>query len=200
MEFRNRMKRHLRIAVVAGVFGACVLGQARAQTVSIQFDPVQSKILWTLADVLHTVSGTFALSSGSIAFSSQSGAATGLFTVSEDTGQSGNSTRDGRMKKSVLKTGEYPLATFKPMHVTGNYKPGGTSQLAVDGFFRIYGADHPMRLNFQVNTAGKTVTATTKFDIPYVAWGMHDPSTLFLRVGKDVQVQVDARGTVLSAK
>ncbi len=169
---------------------------AGAQTIAIRFDPAQSRIGWTLPDVLHTVSGTFALSSGNIVFNTQTGAASGVFSVQEDTGQSGNGTRDSRMKKSVLKTGEYPLATFQPAHVTGAYKTSGASTLTVDGVFHLYGADHPLRLVFQVNTVGEAVSASTKFEVPYVAWGMHDPSTLFLRVGKSVEMEIDAKGSV----
>lgn len=171
-----------------------------AQTVSIHFDPSQSKVLWTLPDVLHTVHGTFQLASGNVLFNPQTGAASGLFTVQEDTGQSGDSVRDNRMKKSVLVTAKYPIATFQPTHVAGPYTSNGSSNLAVAGILHLYGADHPMQLNFQVKTADQVVTATTKFEVPYVAWGMHDPSTLFLRVDKSVQMEMDAKGTIQISK
>lgn len=172
---------------------------ASAGTVKVTLDPAQTKILWTLPAVMHVAHGTFDLTSGNIVFNPQSGVASGMFVVNENTGQSGDKTRDGRMKKSVLQTAEYPTATFQPRHVTGAYQASGVSKLVVDGIFRIYGADHPLQLNFDVDTAGNAVTAATKFDVPYVAWGMHDPSTLFLRVDKSVQMEIDAKGTVQSA-
>lgn len=169
-----------------------------AETVHVTLDPAQTKILWALPAVMHVAHGTFDLSSGAMEFNTQSGAASGLFVVNENTGQSGDKTRDGRMKKSVLKTAQYPTATFQPQHVTGAYRANGTSTLTVDGIFHIYGADHPLQLHLQVHTAGNALTAETKFDVPYVAWGMHDPSTLILRVDKSVQMEIDARGTVRS--
>ncbi|MGO8719498.1 MAG: YceI family protein [Acidobacteriaceae bacterium] len=189
------MKKHIGLAV-----GICLLISASflasAQTVAVRFDPAQCKVQWTLADVLHVVHGTFRFGSGNIVFNTQTGAAFGLFTVNENTGHSDSNTRDARMKKSVLKTSEYPTATFRPMRVSGKFNANGSSTLAVDGIFHLYGADHPLHLNFQVNAADNQVTATTEFAIPYVAWGMHDPSTLFLRVGKSVQMEIDAKGTI----
>jgi polyisoprenoid-binding protein YceI len=175
------------------VFAACAL---RAQTVTVQMYPAQTHVQWTLADVLHTVHGTFQLDSGSITFPAQGGAASGLFTVKPETGDSGDGARDRRMKRAVLEIARYPTATFRPTRVTGGYYPTGASMLVVDGVFHLHGEDHPLQLTFQVNASGGRIHAVTKFDIPYVAWGMRDPSTLFLRVGKTVQMEIDAEGTV----
>ncbi len=41
------------------------------------------------------------------------------------------------------------------------------------------------------------VTATAKFSVPYVAWGMKDPSNLVLRVDKIVDVDVTLAGTLV---
>ncbi len=167
---------------------------ASAQTVKVHFDPAQSQVHWTLPATLHTVHGTFALKSGEIAFDTKTGAATGLFVVDEDTGQSGDDTRDRRMKKSILKTAEYPIAEFHPTHVAGAFHTSGASTLVVDGVFHLYGVDHPLQLNLLVSVTGQMVDATTKFAIPYVAWGMRDPSTLFLRVDKSVEMEIAAKG------
>ena len=168
-----------------------------AQTVKVHFDPTQSQVHWSLPSTLHTVHGTFALQSGEIAFDEKTGAASGLFVVVEDTGKSGDGIRDARMKKSILKTSEFPTAEFHPTHVSGIVHTSGASTLTVDGVMQLYGAAHPLQLNLQVNATGSTVDATTKFSIPFIAWGMHDPSTLFLRVDKSVQMEIDAKGSLL---
>jgi hypothetical protein len=44
-----------------------------------------------------------------------------------------------------------------------------------------------------VNLDASQWTATAKFPVPYVKWGMKNPSLLFLRVGD--AVDIDFRGT-----
>jgi hypothetical protein len=68
--------------------------------------------------------------------------------------------------------------------------------MTVKGTFTIHGVDHLLFLQVKTELNGDTLTAKTGFEVPYVAWGMKDPSTLILRVAKVVQVDVDARAKV----
>jgi hypothetical protein len=43
------------------------------------------------------------------------------------------------------------------------------------------------------------VTATTHFEIPYVQWGMKNPSTFILRVSDKVDIDIRAVGRVSTA-
>ena len=71
-------------------------------------DPAKTHIDWTLGDILHTVQGTFQLESGSIVFDPHTGEAGGQIIVDAASGNSGNGTRDSKMKKEVLETTRYP--------------------------------------------------------------------------------------------
>jgi hypothetical protein len=47
-------------------------------------------------------------------------------------------------------------------------------------------------MDIQAKVALGRITADITFDVPYVAWGMRNPSTLILRVGKSVQMAIHA--------
>lgn len=149
-----------------------------------------------MTDTLHTVKGTFQLKRGEIAFDPKTGAVEGEVVVDADSGNSGSGMRDGRMKSQVLETGKYPQVVFRPAKVAGDPKPGSTADLTVDGIFRIHGEDHPLRLGVRVQLEGNRITATTHFIVPYVAWGMKDPSNFAFKVGKQVDVTVVSHGTI----
>ena len=44
--------------------------------------------------------------------------------------------------------------------------------------------------------AAGAVTATTQFTVPYVAWGMKNPSKFLFKVSKQVEINVAAKGTL----
>jgi polyisoprenoid-binding protein YceI len=155
-----------------------------------ELDPAKTEIRFTLHDVLHTVHGTFNLKKGAIRFDPDSGTASGEIVVDVASGASGSATRDRRMHKEILESRRYPEATFKPDHFDGKLVPDGESQIDVHGLFNIHGADHELTLHFQVRRIGNQLTASTHFTIPYVQWGMKDPSNFMLKVDKIVDIDI----------
>jgi polyisoprenoid-binding protein YceI len=178
-------------------FVAMLGAQTPEKKITVHFDPAQTQIHWTLGDVLHTVHGTFVLKGGIVVFDPRTGDADGELLVDLDSGNSGDGTRDRRMKDNVLQTATYPQAIFHPEKVHGSLQARTTQQMTVDGTFTIHGKDHPLTLVVTAQmTAPGQITATTHFVVPYVAWGMKDPSTFMLRVSKQVEVDVTAKGSV----
>ena len=171
---------------------------AAAQQIQVTLDPAQTKVNWTLGDVLHTVRGSFKLKSGTILIDPRTGDASGQIVVDAKSGESGNRSRDGKMYKEVLESARFPEIIFFPKHVSGNVPAQGNSTLQVEGVFRIHGGDHDLTLSFPVQIQGSQATATTKFDVPYEAWGMKNPSTLFLKVDRKVAIDVSAVATVVT--
>lgn len=179
------------LLLLAMSFGSAAIatGQAPGE-VRIDFDPATTKVQFTLADVLHTVHGAFRLKSGSIRFNPATGEAGGLLVVDATSGDSGNATRDHKMNKEILETGKYPEATFIPKQVIGHLALQGNSQVQVQGTFRVHGADHEITLNVPAEVTGRQLQMQTEFTIPFVKWGMKDPSTFVLRVNKEVQMSI----------
>jgi hypothetical protein len=98
------------------------------------------------------------------------------------------------MHKLVLETERYPLAVFKPDRVLGTLPPSGLSDLILAGIVDVHGAEHAFAAPVSVDVSGDTVSAEAIFEIPYVAWGLRDPSFLFLRVAPVAAVTVTTEG------
>jgi polyisoprenoid-binding protein YceI len=171
----------------------CALAPIRsfaADTAVFNLDPAKTEIHYTLHDPLHTVHGTFQLKAGSLHLDADTGNASGDIVIDMTSGASGSHARDRRMHKEIIESQRYPEAVFTPDHVAGRIAPHGESQIDVHGTFRIHGADHELTLQFQVQASDGQYAASTHFVIPYVKWGMKNPSNFLLHVDDKVEVDV----------
>jgi polyisoprenoid-binding protein YceI len=170
--------------------------EAQNRSVKVVLDPAQTQIHWKLTG-LHSVHGTFKLKSGEFLFNTKTGMAEGEILVDATTGESGNAARDKRMQGEVLESNRYPAIFYHPTQIKGPLKTGeGTQDLTAEGTFNIHGADHPLELPLKVQLSADTATATTRFTVPYVEWGMKNPSRFLFRVSKQVEIEVSAKGAV----
>ena len=169
-----------------------------AQDMAVELDPASTRIEFTVTATLHTVHGTFGLKSGAVHFNSSTGSASGLVIVDATSGDSGNKGRDHKMHQEVLESQRYPEITFTPTRMSGRVNPQGASHVQVDGIFKLHGTDHPMTLTLPVQAQGQNLSVQTHIIVPYVAWGLKDPSTFILHVGEKVDIDINAVGRVLS--
>jgi len=161
----------------------------------LQLDPVRSGADIALAGNLHTVRGTFLLKRGAIHFDPTTGKASGEIAFDAASGKTGNSSRDHKMHKDVIESERYPEIVFRPDRADGELAASGPSTLQVHGMFTIHGAEHEVTFPVEVTFSGSAWTAQASFQIPYVSWGMKNPSKLFLRVDDVVQVRFRASGS-----
>jgi len=168
-----------------------------AQHMTLELDSASTKIEFTLSATLHTVHGTFALKSGAVRFDPTTGSASGRVVIDVASGQTGNQGRDHKMHKDVLQSDKYPEATFNLNKISGSFAPQGSSTVQLEGIFRIHGDDHPITLSIPVEVIGTTLTAKSQLQVPYVAWGMKNPSTLLLHVSDKVDVDISATGHLI---
>jgi hypothetical protein len=68
----------------------------------------------------------------------------------------------------------------------------GDEVVTVEGAFRIHGAEHHLQLRIHIHPEGNAITLKTQFTVPYVDWGMKDPSIFVLRVNKTVDIEIEA--------
>lgn len=186
--------RHPRTAVLTVLTALAAAAAAQAQQQVLVLDPAATKVSFVLEATGHDVEGLLALQSGRVAFDPATGAASGEIAVDLTQGETGNKSRDKTMKQEVLETGKYPLAVFRVEKVEGTVAPAGASQISLDGVLTFHGAEHRMKLPATVDVQNGRLKAETRFPIPFVEWGLHDPSILMLRVAKVVSVKVAAAG------
>ena len=173
---------------------------AAAQELTLHLDPSQSKAEFSLSATAHTVHGTFNLKSGEIHFDPASGKASGEIVFDASSGQTGNQSRDHKMHKDVLQSAQYPEIEFRPDHAEGTLAPQGESTLQVHGLFGIHGSEHELTVPVQVSLTADKFGVTARFVVPYVTWGMKNPSSFFLRVGDSVDIELRCAGAVAGAK
>lgn len=157
---------------------------------ALTFLPANTHIEFTIGDVLHTVHGTFQLKRGQIDLNLTTGDIAGEIVVDAASGSSGSGARDGRMKRNILEAQRYPEIRFEPSGITGKLPASGSSDVQISGLFTIHGAAHQITIPAQIQCSGNEWVITGKFVVPYVAWGMKNPSTLFLRVNDKVAIAI----------
>jgi polyisoprenoid-binding protein YceI len=171
-----------------------------AGAVEIEINPARSAVRFTLGALLHTVHGSFKVKGGTVRFDPASGLASGQIAVDVKTGETGDDARDRQMHESVLESNSIPDAVFSPDHLQGPLAMKGNSQLEIHGTLRLHGGEHEMTIPVNVIMQDHLITATAKFVIPYVAWGLKDPSNLILRVDQTVKVEAAITGQAVSLK
>lgn len=180
-------------------FAGIALAQAASPARQITFDPdpSASEIKFDVGATLHTVHGSFAIKEGSLLrLEVASGAIDGRVLVDVRTGTTGNDERDQRMHREVLESAQFPEAMFLPRRLEGKLTLTGQSQVSVRGILRLHGQDHDVTLPVKMSIQSGRFSAASRLSIPYVGWGMKDPSNVILRVSKTVELDLRIAGTV----
>ena len=159
-------------------------------------DPTQSTVHWTLGSSLHTVHGTFALKRGTLQVDPATGKASGEIVVDATSGQSGNDGRDKKMHKDVLESGRFGEIIFRPDSITGKLETQGKSTVQVHGVFLLHGSEHELTAPVEANLASDHWSGSAKLGIPFIEWGLRNPSTWLLKVDHSVVIELELKGTI----
>lgn len=194
------------VMILAAVFAAAspraqlqsAPAPAMSNQVTLGLDTQQSAVHWTLDSTLHTVHGTFLLKRGNVQFDPQSGKAGGEIVVAATSGDSGDEGRDKKMHREVLESEKYPEIVFRPDRIDGKIPASGSWSASIHGIFVLHGAEHELIAPVQGEFTGDHWTGTAKFNVPFIQWGLKNPSNFFLKVNHEVAVEIDMRGGIQS--
>ena len=170
--------------------------QPPANEIVLKIDPSQSKLHWTLESTVHTVHGSFAFKKGNLQLDTSTGKARGEIIVDAASGNSGNDGRDRKMHKDVLESGKYTDIIFRPDRVEGKIAPQGTFTVQVHGVFVLHGSEHELTVPVQAEFAGDHWTGGAKFNVPFIDWGLKNPSSFFLKVNHTVEIDLELKGSL----
>jgi polyisoprenoid-binding protein YceI len=188
----NRRACALVTLCALALAGAIPVRATSRSPVVLELDPAATQIRFTLEASLHTVEGRFTLKRGEIRFDPVTGKAGGEIVVDAASGDSGNRMRDASMRDHVLEADDYPEIRFRPEKIEADFQTPDDLHARVHGTMELHGSEHAMTLEVTARRAKDHVRFTTRFAVPYVAWGLEDPSLLFLRVAREVGIEVTA--------
>jgi len=169
-----------------------------AQHQVFNVDTEASSVAFSLGDVLHSVHGTFHIKSGSVDFDAGAPRISGTVVVAAGSGRSGNDTRHRKMSAEILDAPHFAEVSFAPATYQRTIAATGDSTIQVTGTFTLHGTPHELTVPMQIHIEGTSCTAKTHFSVPYVKWGLKDPSSFILRVAKEVEIDLTLKGRLSS--
>ena len=167
---------------------------ALAQQQTFDVNPDVSEVKIALKTTHELVNGTFHIQSGSIEFDRGSPKMSGSVVVLAGSGNTGNGSRDKRMNKEILQAEKYATVSFEPKSCAGAIAPSGDSTIQVTGIFTLLGTPHEISVPMLVHLEGTTASAKAHFAIPYIQWGLKDPSFLIWKADKEVAIDLFLSG------
>jgi polyisoprenoid-binding protein YceI len=184
--------KSLAVFVIAVLVAPAALGQRQTFVVNASASQVKMKLNTTH----ELVNGTFHVQSGSIEFDRSNPTMSGSVAVLAGSGNTGNSSRDKRMNRVILEVDKYATVSFEPKSYAGTIAPSGDSTIQVTGIFTLLGTPHQITVPILVHLEGTTAVAKAHFVVPYIQWGLKDPSFLFWRADKDVAIDLNLVGAI----
>ena len=167
---------------------------AMAQQQIFVTNPDASEVKMSLKTTHEVVNGTFHIQSGSLEFGRSAAKISGSVVVLAGSGKTGNGTRDKKMNKDILEVEQHATVSFEPKSYAGAIAPSGNSTIQVTGIFTLLDTPHEITIPILVHIEGTTATAKAHFVVPYIQWGLRDPSFLFWKADKDVAIDLFLTG------
>ena len=182
--------KYFAVLAIAVILGPAALAQHQTFAVN----PDASEVKMTLKTTHELVNGTFHVQSGSIEFDRGNPRMSGSVVVLAASGKTGNDSRDKKMKNDILQVERYTTVSFEPKSYAGDIASSGDSTIQVTGMFILLGTPHEITVPILVHLDGASATAKTHFVVPYVQWGLKNPSFLIWKADNDVAIDLILSG------
>jgi hypothetical protein len=144
----------------------------------------------TLKTTHELVSGTFHVQSGAIEFDRSTNKMSGSVVILAGSGKTGNDSRDKKMNRDILQVEQHETVSFEPKSYAGIIAPSGDSTIQASGIFTLLGTPHEIIVPIFVHIEGSTATAKAHLVVPYVQWGLKNPSFLIWKADNDVAIDL----------
>ena len=176
------------------MFAPTVLAQHQTFAVNREASEVKMKLNTTH----EVVNGNFHVQSGSVEFDRSATKISGTVVVAAGSGKTGNGSRDKKMNKDILKVDQYTTVSFSPKAYKGTILAAGDSTIQVSGVFTLLGTPHDLSVPMQIHIDGSRATVKAQFVVPYVQWGLKNPSFLIWKAENDVAIDLSLVGNVVN--
>ena len=180
------------IFAVAAMLGPAALAQHQTFVVN----PDASEVKMTLNTSHEVVNGTFHIQSGKIEFDRSAPRMSGSVVVLAGSGKTGNDSRDKKMNRDILEVEQHATVSFEPKTYSGAIASSGESTIQVTGIFTLLGTPHEITVPMLVHLEAGSATAKAHFVVPYVDWGLKNPSFLIWKAENDVAIDLHLVGEI----
>ncbi len=184
----------LRTRIIWLLTALCLPLPLGAEPLIFELDPAATKIGLSFNATLHSVDGLLHAKSGTLRLDPEAGTAEGRIVLDATSASTGNSQRDQKMHEKILESAQFPEIVFDVDRISGALHRAGRSEILLHGMIEMHGVRRPADLPATVVVEGDRIQATGRLTIPYLEWGLRDPSFFVLRVAKEVQVDIHTAG------
>ena len=84
---------------------------------------------------------------------------------------------------------------FHPSQVEGKVARAGSSDVKLRGTIWLHGQEHEIVVQVHAELAADRWTGKASFEVPYIQWGIKDPSNWLLKVKPVANVELDMAGS-----
>ncbi len=168
-----------------------------AEEMVYTLDTDRSEVRIVLGAMLHTVRGSAPLGAATLTWNTETGEASGLVVIQSGLIDTGIDARNAKMHEVVLKTLEHPEIIFEATGFQLRQPGENEMRFVLKGNLTLVGVTHEIEFESHARRRGDdSWKVRADLNVPYVEWGLEDPSPTFFGVDKHVSVEVKAIGTL----